>query len=325
MVFLTLKMIVMRIKTVRQFEKNRYKANSKCPCGKDNKMGRFATQKGFVGQPVGKCFGCGENFYLKNKGIVKNYETNEKVLPICSCDMQQVRETLDTNLNSILAQWMYKIIGEENTIKVIERYFLGVLDSSSTVLHNTQKKVIFWQIDRRGNVRAGKVMSYDSNGKRIGIPGWIRQKDCQLNQCFFGEHLIDLYEDLPIAVVESEKTACLMSYFNPSFIWIATGSAHNLQDWKCVGIEEFEVTLFPDHNQYDNWKKIAYRWDFEISKECELWFERGLIKSKEDIADYYLTLSNLVTLDVEVVKIDNEWSQEEYDSIFKNNENKTRD
>ena len=33
--------------TRRKFVSNRYKANATCPCGKDNKNGRFATEKGF--------------------------------------------------------------------------------------------------------------------------------------------------------------------------------------------------------------------------------------------------------------------------------------
>ena len=29
---------------------------------------------------------------------------------------------------------------------------------------------------------------------------------------------------------------------------------------------------------------------FEVSRECEIWFEQGQIKKGEDIADYYLRL-----------------------------------
>ena len=47
----------------------------------------------------------------------------------------------------------------------------------------------------------------------------------------------------------------------------------------------------------------------EVSKDCEYWFESGEITKGQDIADYYLNTHDL--------KYDNEWSQEEYDSIFK--------
>ena len=52
--------------------------------------------------------------------------------------------------------------------------------------------------------------------------------------------------------------------------------------------------MFPDHNQYDYWTKILGKTkdryiniDISISRECEIWFENGLIKEGEDIADYY--------------------------------------
>ena len=77
------------------------------------------------------------------------------------------------------------------------------------------------------------------------------------------------------------------------------------------------MTLFPDHNQYDtnsNWKTIADKWGFEISKDCELWYEQGLISKGDDIADYYFNTN--LPIDAEIVKVDTEWNQEEYEVIF---------
>jgi hypothetical protein len=82
------------------------------------------------------------------------------------------------------------------------------------------------------------------------------------------------------------------------------------------------VTLFPDHNQYDtnsNWKAIADKWGFEISRDCEIWHEQGLISKGDDIADYYFyltTLQQIKSLDVRTVNVDSEWNQEEYEVIF---------
>jgi hypothetical protein len=77
------------------------------------------------------------------------------------------------------------------------------------------------------------------------------------------------------------------------------------------------VTLFPDHNQYDtnsNWKAIADKWGFEISKDCELWYEQGLVSKGDDIADYYFNTN--LPIDAKTVKVDSEWNQEEYEVIF---------
>lgn len=53
-----------------------------------------------------------------------------------------------------------------------------------------------------------------------------------------------------------------------------------------------------------------------LINDCEIWYDQGIISKGDDIADYYLNLTEKVNL--EVVKIDPEWNQEEYDSIFKN-------
>ena len=76
------------------------------------------------------------------------------------------------------------------------------------------------------NIRTGKVMAYGVMGKgKTSSIGYIKR--LHTKPMLFGEHLI--YEsDLPIAIVESEKTACIMSVCNP-LIWLACGSVSNLQ------------------------------------------------------------------------------------------------
>ena len=295
--------------TFRKFEKKRYKANNACPCGKNNKDGKFATELGFAGQPIGYCNGCAKNFWSNSDTIVKPYEIKPEDIPVfCTPDMQDMTNHFDTKLVSGFAQFLVKIFGESKATEIVEMYYLGVLDSACNADLNSD--VIFWQIDTDKNLRAGKIIAYNEVGKRQGVPRWwhrIKGGKCQLNQCFFGEHLIP-YINKPIAIVESEKTACAMTIFDPSFLWLACGSASNLQDSKCSYISKYKVTLFLDHNQYDtnsNWKAIADKWGFEISRDCELWYEQGLISKSDDIADYYLkNYSDLMR----PKKIDPEWN-----------------
>ena len=51
-----------------------------------------------------------------------------------------------------------------------------------------------------------------------------------------------------------------------------------------------DITLYPDHDAYDQWKmkadEIGLR--YKISKDCERWFNEGKIEQGNDIADYYL-------------------------------------
>ena len=93
--------------------------------------------------------------------------------------------------------------------KMMQDYALGATKVGS---------VIYWQIDIKGKVRTGKVMKYDPNtGHRIKDGGginWIHSimkrqgllpEDFNLVQCLFGEHLLRMYPDKVVALVESEK------------------------------------------------------------------------------------------------------------------------
>ena len=162
-------------------------------------------------------------------------------------------------------------------------------------------------------------MKYGSDGKRQGFPKWwhkIKESSCQVNQYFFGGHLIDEVQT-DIGVVESEKTATIMSICQPNITWIACGGATQLQDNKCSTLPMSKTILFPDVGFYDDWEQIANKWGFEISRECEFWHKEGILKKGDDIADYYLTLVGENTIE----KIDPHWNQAEYDAIFKKPEN----
>ena len=125
-----------------------------------------------------------------------------------------------------------------------------------------QGATIFWQVDKNNNVRSGKIMLYNaSNGKRVKEPynhiNWVHKAlkldNFNLEQCYFGEHLInqDLYK--PIAIVESEKTAIISSMYLPEFIWLACGSANNLNKAKTKALKGRNVVLFPDLKCFDLW------------------------------------------------------------------------
>jgi hypothetical protein len=76
-----------------------------------------------------------------------------------------------------------------------------------------------------------------------------------LKQCFFGEHLIG--SGKPIAIVESEKAAIIMSECNPAFECIGAGGSNGLTYEKCKVLKGLDVTLFPDQGKYKEWKQKA--------------------------------------------------------------------
>lgn len=266
---------------MRKFEKNRYKANPVCPCGKSNRDSKFATEKGYSGQAVGYCHSCGKYFANKTltQGYIKPYKAPEPIIYCNSCT-EAVNDNYDADLKSEFAQFLVRTFGEHNARKVAEKYHLG----------EYYGKVIFWQIDSNYKGRAGKILAYSGEGKRSGYINWwhsINKEDCKLQQCFFGQHLID-ESDKPIAVVEGAKTAVIMSIIQPDFMWLSSEGAEGLSREKCKSIERFDVTLFPDAGWYDKWKKKADEYDFKISRDCEIWMDKNSIYKGDDIADYYL-------------------------------------
>lgn len=77
-----------------------------------------------------------------------------------------------------------------------------------------------------------------------------------LSQCQFGEHLLPLCPDLPVALVEAEKTAVICSAVFPEFLWLATGGLGQFND-RVIVLLGRQVIAFPDLGAYDRWRKKA--------------------------------------------------------------------
>jgi hypothetical protein len=202
----------------------------------------------------------------------------QTVVNYCKFDWEDVVKTFDADLESTFAKFLISLFGEEITAAIVEKYFLGLWGN----------KVIFWQVDRKIQVRHGEIIDYDIKGKRQKHSSYRHEKkiECQLDQCLFGEHLL-ANNDRHIAVVEAPKTACAMNIINTDYIWVATSSATNLKR-KSKALIGRKVTLFPDQGQYENWKSIGDENDFKTNDICEDWYKDGLIDEKDDILDYYL-------------------------------------
>ncbi len=163
---------------------------------------------------------------------------------------------------------------------------------------------IFWQVDHLGKVRTGKVMLYDTNnGKRVKKPfnhiHWVHsilQKQSTqkyyLNQCLFGLHQLNTNgTSKVIAIVESEKTAILMTAFMPQYIWMATGGLSNLSLDKFEPLRYRKLILYPDLNAFDKWQdKIqdlkALNCQIKISNLLEAMASTKEKNQGYDLADY---------------------------------------
>ena len=184
--------------------------------------------------------------------------------------------------------------GEQTALELAGRYNIGTAKVR-------KGSCVFWQVDIRGRVCQGKVMFYDaSTGKRSHEvhPTWahtlMRIDKERVGQCYFGEHLLAESPDLPVGIVESEKSAIIASFYLPGYVWLACGGKDEMFGKADLDIfKDRKVVLFPDLGMLENWEGKAeklrrhgieahvftYLEDHASQSEKE----RGL-----DIADYLL-------------------------------------
>lgn len=133
--------------------------------------------------------------------------------------------------------------------------------------HFWKNSTCFFQVDLESNIRAGKVMQYSrKDGKRIKSPfpkiNWMhnteRESNFNLSQCLFGLHLLkDSDRTKIIAVVESEKTALVMSMINNNYIYLACGSKTSINERMLNPVKDRRVILYPDKGSAEDWKGRA--------------------------------------------------------------------
>jgi hypothetical protein len=65
-------------------------------------------------------------------------------------------------------------------------------------------------------------------------------------------HLINESNQKTIAVVESEKTAVLISVFKPQYTWAGTGMKGGFKYENLKPIKEFKIIAFPDKSEFND-------------------------------------------------------------------------
>ena len=160
---------------------------------------------------------------------------------------------------------------------------------------------VFWQVDIKGRVCQGKVMLYDAaTGKRSHEvhPTWahtlMKIDKERVGQCFFGEHLLAEFPDLPVGIVESEKSAIIASFYLPGYVWLACGGKDGMFGKANLDIfKDRKVVLFPDLGMLENWEGKAERLRRHgIDTHVFTYLEEHASQSEKekglDIADYLL-------------------------------------
>ena len=182
-----------------------------------------------------------------------------------------------------LVTWLRTKFPREQVDAALKRYHVGGTPDGAT---------LWWQIDEQGRVHTGKAMQYNPlTGHRVkeqGFPvNWAHRMrrygeptDLIVSQCLFGLHLAPLLspqggktampEYSPLgeiegaALVESEKTALIMSLVCPDRVWLATGGKANFKEsmlWPLLG---HEVAVYPDADALADWEQRIHQLNREL-------------------------------------------------------------
>lgn len=236
---------------------------------------------GYYGTPTGE---------FKNTFEVVNIPTPEPSFHNYELVSQSGRNYKQNNF----IQFLKTLFTEAEVKEAILKYLIGTSKHWSGA-------TTFWQIDNSEKVRHGKIMLFnsetgkrtkDQNGKGFinSVRSVLKIKDFNLNQCLFGLHLINETNQKTIALVESEKTAVIMSVFKPQYTWLATGSKSGLKFEFLKPIKEYKIIAFPDKSEYNDWLHKAIELNgFGFQIVVNDWLEQqSNYTDGTDLADVYI-------------------------------------
>ena len=287
-----------------------------CPqCGQKHCFTRYVDENGVkLDDSVGRCdheSSCGYHYTPKqffadhpDQKPGKDWREDrpawldqEKTKELCFLPDDIVTRSVRFNYDSHLVAFLRTVLDAVVLEGLIEEYRIGVTKSRAT---------IFFQMDYDGRCRTGKIMLYDpETGHRIkdpNVPGrvtWVHSMmkqagmlpaNWELSQCLFGEHLVALYPDKPVGLVESEKTAVIAAGLMPQYIWLATGGKSGLNDRLNV-LKSRKVVAWPDVDGFQEWTEKLAKFaglDITVSPLLQQEATAEEMEAHIDIADWLL-------------------------------------
>lgn len=275
-----------------------------CPSCAKKRFVRYMDNetKNYLSNEFGRCdreSSCGYHLPPTSNPTLVDCTSIKPLQPISIIDSGYVSASETKYDENDFFQYLNKHFTEVEILQCFKKYRVG------TSKH-WKGATVFWQIDQNDKVRSGKIMLINpSTGKRVKEPfphiNWVHSvlglKDYNLKQCLFGEHLVakplqQIATKPTIAIVESEKTAVTMSLFIKNTLWVATGSKQNLKHELLQGLKNYNIILFPDCGEYEDWNKKA----LELTKlgytiKCSKLLEDCNYTSGTDLADIYFNLN----------------------------------
>ena len=235
-----------------------------CPqCGKKRFVRYIEIETSNYAESIyGRCdreTSCGYLTYPNNESIIDyNFVAPPPPEPTYMDNEVKEKTLKKYDINPLAIYLIKNRYDKDTVISTLLKYQVGTANMFNG-------STIYWQTDHTGNTRTGKVMAYDiEKGKRVKGKfsiTWAHKAidlpNFNLKQCLFGLHLIES-ESKKIAIVESEKTAIIMSIEIPSETWMATGSLQGFKYEFLAPIKNYEIIAFPDKGGYDKWSDRAF-------------------------------------------------------------------
>jgi len=268
------------------------------------------------------------NIYVddEERPVVNHHAaTREKPveLPMVVFNTNVVKSSLHKYESNPLAQYLMSLpLTELDALRrktMMELYLVGTSTKGKTA-----GWTIWWQMDANKHVRTGHMMAYKADGhrdktanpyivdgvERYYCQNWVHSmllkagmwndKTNRYDTCLFGEHLLDMFPDAEVCLVESEKTALICSFFtDPSKrIWLATAGMQSFKRNKLMPLIERcrYVVAYPDYDGYDQWTSMADTINYSrlsISQTVRKYW-KPCDGQKADIADIMLRLMHTV-------------------------------
>ena len=240
-----------------------------------NKDGKFSNYKSFPDN-YGYCHSCGNailppTLYKDDKGVEFQWNDVKKcfepiVVQMSYTNVIQVsnkpvgqRQTADEIVGrqskyipkdlvlrynsykpeSNLMLYIRRTYGGENAEFLKNMYYIGSSKDGGT---------IFWNINENQKVQKVRVSYYTIQGKRTNKFKVPYKNEDGYFSCLFGEHLINLEENIgkPIVLVESEKTAIICALNLPEYVWLSYGGINGLAKKNLQVLVGKKVVLVPD-------------------------------------------------------------------------------
>lgn len=285
---------------MKEFKYSLEKSSKKYNCPKCHKKTfvRFINKEtqNYLDEIYGRCdreTNCGYFEHPKGQIVsIENY-SNLKYTEPSFHDFKQVIESLNKPFEDNFKIYLNSIFSDTLVEIAVKKYLVGTSQ-------HWKGSTIFWQVDNSKKVHAGKIMLYDKQtGKRCksksgkSYINWFHKtnqcKEFNLNQCLFGSHLLtELDNNLVVGIVESEKTAIIMSIIKTNIIWLATGSKNGFKKEILKPIKSYKIIAFPDKGEFNFWNNTANLLNNEgYNIVVNNWLEKEELFLGSDLADAF--------------------------------------